>query len=266
MTEFMSVEAQRRCTWQCYADLFSAAIASAFVSPWVTAIDKIVYYRAATNASLTSCVQSWLAKPKPSLSAMWLPFLVYFGTYATANLFDSIYAENNCADPATVSASSSKFFATAAVSTGLCVYKDGYFAGLASRSPAPLMSYLLFTARDAVTVYASFNMPAWIAPKLSQVSLPNFAPFSVFSSEESRLRAAQIIMPAASQLVSTPLHLLGLDLSNRRYKFPIRERLSMVRHHLSFATPLRMARIIPGFGIGNVVNTSCRNSMLGRVI
>lgn len=213
-----------------------------------------------------SCVRSWLSKPTPSMKTMLIPFLVYFGTYATANMFDSMYARENCMDPATVSATPSKFFATSAVSTGLCVYKDGYFAGMAARSPAPLLSYLLFTTRDVVTVFASFNMPAWVAPKLSQLSLPHFAPFSVFSSEESRLRAAQILMPAASQLVSTPLHLLGLDLSHRQYKLGIRERFSMVRQNMSFATPLRMVRIIPGFGIGNVVNTSCRSSIFARVI
>ncbi|KAH7155773.1 hypothetical protein B0J13DRAFT_593786 [Dactylonectria estremocensis] len=266
MTEFMSEDAQRRCTWQCVADLVSAAVASAFVAPWVTAIDKMVYYRAAYNASLTSSVRSWLASPKPSLSSFWLPFLVYFGTYATANMFDSINAENNCSDPSSVSATSSKFFATAAVSTGLCVYKDGYYAGLASRSPAPLMTYLLFTARDAVTVYASFNLPTLIAPKLAQVQFPSFAPFaSIFGSEESRLRAAQIMMPAAAQLVTTPLHLLGLDLSTRQYRLPIRERISAIRQHFCVATPLRMIRIIPGFGIGSVVNTSCRTSMSARV-
>ncbi|KAF7548550.1 hypothetical protein G7Z17_g6986 [Cylindrodendrum hubeiense] len=45
-------------------------------------------------------------------------------------MFDSMYAESNGADPATTSSTTSKFFATAAVSTALCVYKDGYFAGL----------------------------------------------------------------------------------------------------------------------------------------
>ncbi|CAM1507794.1 Fc.00g046420.m01.CDS01 [Cosmosporella sp. VM-42] len=268
MAEVKSFEAQQRCTWDCLAaDLFSAVVASALVSPWVTAIDSLVFNKAATGASLTSSVRKWIAKPKITFGGLFIPFLVYFGTYATANLFDSFHAMNNCADPTTVSAAPSKFFATTAVSTGLCVYKDGYFAGLANKSPAPLLSYLLFTSRDALTVFASFNLPTLVTPKIAEFPFPKITPFSnLFQSDDANLRLIQIMSPAAAQMASTPIHLLGLDFSNRQYRLGIRERFSMIRQHITFATPLRMMRILPPFGIGNVVNTSCRNSMLTRAI
>lgn len=215
---------------------------------------------------MKSSLKSLLHKP-PTLGAIFIPFLVYFGTYATANLFDSFYACKTYDDPNTISTATSKFLATTAVSTGLCVYKDGYFAAMASRGPAPLLSYFLFTARDVVTVWASFNLPTMIAPKLADFPFASLTPFqSIFSSDESRLKMAQMLMPAASQLVSTPLHLLGLDLSHRPYRLPIRERVSAVRRHLAFATPLRMMRIIPPFGFGSVVNTGCRRSMMAQVM
>ena len=199
----------------------------------------------------------------PSFGAIFIPFLVYFGTYATANCFDTLYATKACEDPTTIPATTSKFIATTAVSTGLAVYKDGNFASMASRGPAPLMSYLLFTARDAVTIWASFNLPTLIAPKLAEFPFAKISPFqSIFSSDESRLKMAQLLMPVTSQLVSTPMHLLGLDLSYRPTKLPIRERISAMRQHFSFATPLRMMRIIPPFGLGGLVNTGCRGSMM----
>lgn len=204
----------------------------------------------------------------PTFGAIFIPFLVYFGTYATANCLDTYYSNRACDDSTGLSATTSKFIATTAVSTGLCIYKDGYFASLATKGRAPLSSYLLFAARDAVTICASFNLPALIAPKLADFPFAKITPFqSIFSSDESRLKMAQFLMPATSQLVSTPMHLLGLDLTYRRVKLPIRERISAMRQHFSMATPLRVMRIIPSFGFGGVVNTGCRSSMMmGQVM
>jgi hypothetical protein len=43
MTDVKSIDFQQRCTWQLFtADLVSAALAAALVSPWVKAIDACV--------------------------------------------------------------------------------------------------------------------------------------------------------------------------------------------------------------------------------
>lgn len=77
---------------------------------------------------------------------------------------------------------------------------------------------------------------------------------------------AQIMTPAAAQVVSTPIHLLGINVHNRQQKIPMRERLDSVRQIMGFATPLRMLRILPSFGVGGVANTGFRKSMMARVI
>ncbi|KAM5355060.1 hypothetical protein ACJ41O_001706 [Fusarium nematophilum] len=268
MTEVMSVQAQERCTWQHFAvDLAAAAFASALVTPWVTAIDKIVFNKATTGASASSSLRKLASKPKAALGALFIPFLVYFGTYATANMFDSFHAVTHDLDPSTVCSSPSKFVATTAVSTGLCIFKDAHVARMASGGPTPLLSYALFAARDAVTVFASFNLPTMLAPKLADIPFSSITPFSaIFASDESRLKLAQMVMPAASQVISTPIHLLGLDIHCRQKKLGIRERFSVVRYYAGFATPLRMMRIIPSFGIGSVANRGFRNSMMTRVM
>ncbi|KAF4467677.1 sequence orphan [Fusarium albosuccineum] len=268
MTEVLSVREQQRCTWEYFAvDLAAAAFASALVTPWVTAIDKVVFNKATSGTSVMSSFRKWASKPKATLVSLFIPFLVYFGTYATANLFDSFNAIQHDLDPAVVCATPAKFAATTTVSTGLCIFKDGYFARMASGSPVPLLSYALFAARDAVTIYASFNLPTIIAPKLAEIPFASMTPFgSIFQSDDSRLKLAQMLMPAASQLVSTPIHLLGLDIHSRQKPLPIRERLSLVRTYSGFATPLRMIRILPSFGIGSVANTGFRKSMMTQVM
>lgn len=81
----------------------------------------------------------------------------------------------------------------------------------------------------------------------------------------SSTSAAQFMAPAAMQIVSTPLHLLGLDLYNRNERVPFGERLNKIRVDWLKSTLARMARIIPAFGVGGVVNTRVRATMMGKL-
>jgi hypothetical protein len=83
----------------------------------------------------------------------------------------------------------------------------------------------------------------------------------------SATSAAQFITPAAVQLVSTPLHLLGLDLYNRpeaRVGGPD-GRVGRVVRDWAKSAAARMCRIVPAFGVGGVVNTKVRRGMMGRL-
>lgn len=83
----------------------------------------------------------------------------------------------------------------------------------------------------------------------------------------SSASAAQFITPAAVQLVSTPLHLLGLDLYNRPgVRFGGQEgRGAKVLRDWAKSSAARMCRIVPAFGVGGVVNTKCRRGLMGRI-
>jgi hypothetical protein len=81
----------------------------------------------------------------------------------------------------------------------------------------------------------------------------------------SAVSAAQFVAPAAVQLISTPLHLLGLDLYNRDGVVGSRDRLAKVRVDWLKSSFARMARIVPAFGVGGVVNTGVRRSLMGRL-
>jgi hypothetical protein len=78
---------------------------------------------------------------------------------------------------------------------------------------------------------------------------------------------AQFVTPAAIQFVSTPLHLLGLDLYNRPHAQMggSEGRVGQVVKNWAKSAFARIGRIIPAFGVGGVVNTKSRAALMGRL-
>ncbi|OEH80635.1 hypothetical protein cyc_03470 [Cyclospora cayetanensis] len=71
---------------------------------------------------------------------------------------------------------------------------------------------------------------------------------------------AQVLSPVGIQLVSTPLHLLSLDLYHRPTA-TFGQRLSALSWAYCPAVIARAARIVPAFGVGGLVNSRTRNSL-----
>jgi len=61
------------------------------------------------------------------------------------------------------------------------------------------------------------------------------------------------------------LHLLGLDLYNRGDGIGWRERMKKVRLDWLKSSFARMARIVPAFGVGGVVNTRVRGNLMKKL-
>lgn len=149
----------------------------------------------------------------------------------------------------------------------LCLYKDSQFARMfgpptiagAVANSVPIASYALFALRDSLTIFASFNLPPLIAPIL---------PLSEqVERQVSRASVAQFLAPAGIQLVSTPLHLWGLDLYNRPMGngTPWRARAAKVGKDWLSSSFARMGRVIPAFGVGGVANARVRGAMMRRI-
>jgi hypothetical protein len=144
------------------------------------------------------------------------------------------------------------------------LYKDSQFATLfgplnAVPRSIPKISYALFLLRDSLTIFASFNVPPLLAPRL-----PLSQAFE--NAAMSKMSAAQLLAPALVQFASTPLHLLGLDFHNRRDAgMEWRERAKKVQIDWLKSSLARMCRIIPAFGFGGVVNLRTRESLIGRL-
>ncbi len=198
-----------------------------------------------------------------------LIFLLYGGTYLTANALDTATATARGLPATHVTAGTAKFAASSAANIGLCIYKDQVFVRLfgppgAVARAVPLASYALFAARDCLTIFASFNVPPLLGPYLS----------ARLSAEAQRRVSgqtlAQFAAPAAVQLGSTPLHLLGLDLYNRPWSDSTRrpqwhDRWAAVRKNWAVSAAARICRIVPAFGVGGVVNVKVRRGLMEQL-
>jgi hypothetical protein len=220
-------------------------------------VDRSIVEKAANGASFSSCLMRSLRPviTRPHRFIFSKPFLLiftlYFSTYATANTVDTFHSTTSAKTASAVSSGPTKFVATSAVNMSLCVYKDSCFArmfGAPSASPAatiPRLTYALFAVRDSLTIFASFNLPSIIAPKLADLPPEVKSRFlRMLSTESSRTNTAQFLAPAAIQLVSTPIHLLGLDLYNRQGRLGFGERYSRVVRDWGVSALARMGRII----------------------
>ena len=150
------------------------------------------------------------------------------------------------------------------------MYKDKHFTRLfgaesaKARGAVPWPTLALFSLRDAITIFASFNMPQALAPPLARCMTDSL------QQHVSSLSAAQFVAPAALQLASTPLHLLGLDLYNRRGgpgpdRVPWADRAAKVAKDWGKSSVARMGRIVPAFGVGGVVNRKVREALMVRL-
>lgn len=196
-----------------------------------------------------------------------LIYTLYTSTYLTANTIDTVSSTLRNKPFSTVFPGTAKFLSTTTVNMGLCVYKDARFARFfgapqSSSSSAvptvPRISYALFCLRDSVTIFASFNIPQLIAPSI---------PDSVASTPGMKAAMAQFACPALMQFVSTPMHLLGLDLYNRQPAggLPWYERAARIKRDYVASSFARMAKIVPAFGVGGVVNVRMRAALMHKL-
>lgn len=83
-------------------------------------------------------------------------------------------------------------------------------------------------------------------------------PLTFLTDSVTRMAAAQIMVPVLSQVVATPVHLLGLDLYTHPHGAKNQERAQRIRRNLLSTTLVRCARIVPAFGVGGILNTGLR--------
>ncbi|KAK2760233.1 hypothetical protein FQN54_002300 [Arachnomyces sp. PD_36] len=269
-------------------DAASAASAAALICPIITCIDRAIIEKAAKGLpirkSLTSSLTTLVTRPHVFFRStpFLLIYMLYSSTYLTANLIDTTTSTLKDKSFSDVSAGPAKFIATSAVNMSLCVYKDSRFARIfgAQHTPQPQSqpnasniansaakaisssvptipkkSYALFCLRDSLTIFASFNIPVLIAPSI---------PDSIASTYSMKYAMAQFACPALVQTVSTPMHLLGLDLYNRQPPGGLKwqDRWGRIRRDWVVSCFARIGRIVPAYGVGGVVNVRLRTAMM----
>ncbi|KAI6830756.1 hypothetical protein KC332_g6900 [Hortaea werneckii] len=248
------------------ADAACAATAGGLVAPVIMTVDKAIIENASGKRQMMDSIRAsftaLFSRPHRFLTSkpFAIIFMVYSGTYLMANALDTFKSSLAAKPASTVTSGPSKFAATSTANLSLGLYKDSQFTkmfGTVSPRPVPPVTYGLFAIRDCLTIFASFNLPPLIAPNL---------PISDAAQQYvSRASAAQFLAPAAVQLISTPFHLLGLDLYNRNGGTPLRDRMRKVRLDWLKSSFARMGRIVPAFGVGGVVNNRMRARLMRRL-
>ncbi|KAK6221768.1 hypothetical protein QIS74_04640 [Colletotrichum tabaci] len=256
------------------ADLFSAACAGTLVAPLVSIIDRSIMENASGRRGLGDCVRSCLRELllRPHHFVLSKPFALIFalygGTYLTANTLDTASSTVRNRPASEVTAGTAKFAASSAANIGICMYKDQVFARMfgppgATPRPVSAVTYALFTLRDCMTIFASFNVPPRLGPWLNSRMGDEMA------KRVSGLTVVQFAAPAMVQLASTPLHLLGLDVYNRPGVpgAPVSwaDRWRSVAKNWGISTMARICRIIPAYGVGGVVNRKVRLSLMDKM-
>ncbi|KAI1812982.1 hypothetical protein GGS20DRAFT_502707 [Poronia punctata] len=255
------------------ADIASAACAASMIAPIISIIDRSIMEntsgRNTLSASLKTSLRHLLSRPHAMLFSrpVALIFMLYGGTYLTANALDTASSTMRGRPATTVSSGTDKFVASSAANVGLCIYKDQVYVrmfGPAGGAPRPVSmpSYALFTLRDCLTIFASFNVPPLLGPVISDRL-----------SAEMRRRVsgetvAQFAAPAFVQLFSTPIHLLGLDIYNRPStagSVSWSERWALVRKNWLVSSAARICRIVPAFGVGGTVNMKVRRNLMEKL-
>ncbi|KKY17633.1 hypothetical protein UCDDS831_g06341 [Diplodia seriata] len=272
-----------------FGDLFAAAVTATLVAPSVTLIDRqvdakpslvidlltsltrVVVEKASSNKPLLRGLRchSLAALERPGKLFLARPFTsvwtLYAATYAVANSAETVTKDFGLAAAGTIT-----FAATLAVNIPLGVKKDlrfaqcyGSAAELAAKQalkPRPAASVpkaaaATFLVRDALTIFGSFVLPPRVADAIPDE----------LAGPHAKVTFTQMTVPVVSQLVATPVHLLGLSLYDRAANVPVRERLAAVWRVMPAATAVRCVRIIPAFGLGVLANKELRWFCHGKV-
>ena len=224
----------------------AAIAAAALVSPFISIIDVSIFSNASGRQKLGSAIVSGFKKltfhpiqfcKHPSFYLIWG---VYSGTYIVANTIQAF------CDHKHIPWFYPKFVGTSVANVGLSVLKDLYLTrtfGTGQVRKVPFRSYSLYTIRDSLTIYASFNLPTILSQNLVASGIdPKWADVG-----------AQLVTPCAIQLSSSPLHLLGMDFYNRP-QASTPDRVVFIKKEYFATTLARIGRIFPAYGIGGVAN------------
>ena len=180
-----------------------------------------------------------------------LTFLVYFGTYAVANLSEAALDFYKVKQEET-----RKYYKVSAASVaniGLLAWRDSVFAREFSgpgvtKKATPKLTIAGFAVRDCATMAATF----YFAPKATE--------FLILEHDVNRHMAeigCSLSIPVVSQFITAPIHIAALDKYNRP-DASTGERVAQIKKEFGKVCFARGLRILPAFGIGSFSNNKFR--------
>jgi len=220
-----------------FKEICSAFISSFTISPIMTIIDCSVIKSQINNLTFSSSIKSTIDDFSKKKINIFRPVVimnsVYFSTFATANISEKYFRENKLYT----------LFSTSLVNVLTINYKDKEYASIYKKNyKFPKVSYFLFSIRDVMTIYSCFILKKDLRDKFETRFSKNIA--EIISS---------ISAPLFIQLLTTPLHILSIDIYQRP-NMKIRERVKKIQEIYKSVCLGRMLRVIPAFCVGGFIN------------
>jgi hypothetical protein len=213
------------------------------------AVSKAASGQMSVPEALSAGAVEWLTRPLAMLAtpAYQLCLFVYVCTYAGANLADAL-----CTLYLKISPVVPKLLSALVCNMASCMYKDARLAQIfgkdADPRPFPVSGYLLFLLRDILANAGGFTFPPMLEPVLAS------------KLGDKAKTYAQLLVPAAINLVSSPIHLLALSLYNSP-DFDLFDHLRAVCAVYVGVTSSRILKGFAAFGLGGVSNTYLRGKI-----
>eukprot|EP00978_Attheya_sp_CCMP212_P021234 scaffold61822_cov52-Attheya_sp.AAC.7 len=239
-----------------------ALAASLLISPLVSIVDKTMMQPLKGVGSFMKAVAQSSAKmashPREFFGSMpfRLTVLVYFGTYAVANVSEVALDEYRVPDE--LQRKKVKVGAASLANVSLLMWRDAKFArefssiGAKFFKPTPIRTLALFGVRDMTTMVATF----YGAPEAAKYLYKEHH----FNQEFAEISTA-LTIPVLSQFLTAPLHVYAMDYFNRQRARPA-ERLALVSSQYGKVALARGLRILPAFGLGSYSNNKFREAFI----
>jgi hypothetical protein len=231
-------------------DVAAACIAAVVVTPLTQIVDVAVSRSAGGDttvlAALVQGAGEWLSKPLHMLRqpAFSLCCFVYICTYSGANVIECV-----CTLYLGISPVLPKLVVATLANMGACLYKDAALARIFGKTedprPFPTLGYVFFLVRDVLANVGGFTLPPLVGPLLR--------PYFGASAD----MYAQLGVPAAMNLVTTPFHFYALDLYNNP-DASVGAHLKAVGRVYFSASFSRICKGFAAFGLGGVSNKKLR--------
>lgn len=233
-----------------------ALAASLLVSPLVSIIDKCIVQDISGSSGFAKAMKQasveMVTQPRKFFGGLSfrLTAIVYFGTYAVANLSELALDAYGVVDDE--KRKNRKVAAAATANIGLLAWRDSVFArefsANATKPSTPMRSIGLFAVRDCATMYATF----YAAPKAAKYMQENYG----VEQNTAELSAA-LAIPLVTQFVTAPIHIHAMDYYNNR-QATTAQRFSTISSEFRTVAFARGLRILPAFGIGSFSNNKLR--------
>ena len=227
-------------------ELFAGITTSFIISPIMSIIDisiiKSQLHKENIGKSLSQNITYYSKNKYKFIRPLFVMNIVYSSTYCTANLTEHYCKKNN------IDYKLPTLFLTSFVNIVSISYKDMYYSKLLNKNITKfhIGSNLLLGLRDVITINACFIWKKDLINYLDRYMMHN----------KSEILAS-FILPSSIQFISTPIHILAIDI-NENPKSNIIDRVKNIKYCYKSVLFGRIFRAIPAFCIGSFINDMLR--------